>query len=53
MKLSTRLSIIVIGSLLGLLLIGGISLQSLRAGLMTERKAQIGTLLNLSVWLLA
>ncbi|WP_018607584.1 methyl-accepting chemotaxis protein [Uliginosibacterium gangwonense] len=51
MKLSTRLSIIVIGSLLGLLLIGGISLQSLRAGLMTERKAQIGTLLNLSAGL--
>ncbi|WP_018607580.1 methyl-accepting chemotaxis protein [Uliginosibacterium gangwonense] len=48
MKLSTRLSIIVISSILGLLLIGGLGLHSLRSSLMAERHNQIATLLNLS-----
>ncbi|WP_018607582.1 methyl-accepting chemotaxis protein [Uliginosibacterium gangwonense] len=48
MKLSTRLAIIVISSMLGLLIVGGISLQSLRAGLMAERQAQIATFLRLA-----
>ncbi|MDP5238074.1 methyl-accepting chemotaxis protein [Uliginosibacterium sp. 31-16] len=51
MKLSTRLSIIVACSIAGLLLIGGLGLQSLRSSMMAERHAQIETLLKLSVGL--
>ncbi|WP_026258840.1 methyl-accepting chemotaxis protein [Uliginosibacterium gangwonense] len=48
MKLSTRLGIVVICGVIGLLLIGGMGLHSLRAGLMGERQAQIDNLLKMS-----
>ncbi|GAB2886922.1 methyl-accepting chemotaxis protein [Uliginosibacterium flavum] len=49
MKLSTRLGIVVACSVIGLLLIAALGLQSLRSSMMAERHAQIDTLLKLSV----
>jgi len=48
MKLSTRLGIIISCTVIGLLLVGGIGLSSLKSSLNSERRAQIETLLRLS-----
>ncbi|MFT4173497.1 MAG: methyl-accepting chemotaxis protein [Rhodocyclaceae bacterium] len=52
MKLSSRLIIIVATSVLGLLVVGGIGLSSLRSSLLAERHMQIENLLKMSAGLL-
>jgi methyl-accepting chemotaxis protein len=52
MKLSSRLIIIVATSVLGLLVVGGIGLSSLRSSLLAERHVQIENLLRMSAGLL-
>lgn len=51
MKLSARLAVIVATSFLGLALVSGIGLHSLRKSMLSERKAQIENLLKMSVGL--
>jgi methyl-accepting chemotaxis protein len=48
MKLTTRLSFIVLSALLGLIVIGGFALHTLDQAMVTERKAGIDTLLRLA-----
>jgi methyl-accepting chemotaxis protein len=52
MKLSTRLGILVACSMLGLLVLGGLGLHSLRSSMMEERHLQIDNLLKMSVSLI-
>lgn len=52
MKLSTRLGVVVISSLISLLLLGGVGLYSQRSGLMAERHSQIENILNMTLGLL-
>jgi methyl-accepting chemotaxis protein len=51
MKLSVRLGIIVICSVLGLLILGGMGLRSLHTSMMEERRDQIDNLLKMSITL--
>jgi methyl-accepting chemotaxis protein/methyl-accepting chemotaxis protein-3 (ribose and galactose sensor receptor) len=48
MKLSTRLGLIAASTVIGLILITGFALQTLRNSMMEERRAQISTLLRLA-----
>ncbi|SFN87229.1 methyl-accepting chemotaxis sensory transducer with Cache sensor [Formivibrio citricus] len=53
MRLKTRISIIILATLLGLLTLSGVALFSLRSTLLNEREAQIRTLLELAVQMTA
>ena len=53
MKLSTRLGIVVLCSVVGLLLIGGVALNALRNSMMEERHGQIENLLKMSTQLVS
>jgi len=47
MKLSTRLGLIALSAALGLILVAGFALQSMRASMMDERRTQISALVHL------
>ena len=48
MRLKTRVQIIILASLLGLMIMGSFGLHTIRQGLYNERHAQIGQLLDFS-----
>lgn len=52
MKLSTRLALIVVSTVIGLILISGIALRGIHSTMTAERQMQTRTLLNLSVGIL-